>query len=278
MEYRDCDFAMIGVVVETALRLPIIIFDGERRHSAKQDSRDCPAELLVRISPVGWALILLKGEYRWLKRRPSWKRLNLKKRGLNKKIFSENNLETIGDKMKKYTNQKFSRFALMIITAIYIFSPIMGYSERNNTIEIKPLISIEDPNFRDLVFSSLVFINLSGVGVTEIDEEGKRNYIFLSGRNVIQNGRISLGSFPSLTPSVLNEIAKISSTSDTCAIQPFGNPDRISSIVAISSYDKEFSEKDVKCFLYSLSFLFGFQNEFSGNENISEMSKMFINR
>lgn len=62
---------MIGVVVETALRLWFIILDGERRHSAKQDSRDCPAELLVRISPVGWALILLKGEYRWPKRRPS---------------------------------------------------------------------------------------------------------------------------------------------------------------------------------------------------------------
>ena len=87
-----------------------------------------------------------------------------------------------------------------------------------------------------------------------------------------------MDNFPSLAPAILTEIAKISSTSDTCAIQPFGHSDRVSSIVAVSSYGSDFTEQDVKCFLYSLSFLFGFQNEFSGDEDISEMSKMFINR
>jgi TnpA family transposase len=34
----------------------------------KHDGLDCPAELLAHISPLGWAHILLTGEYRWPKR------------------------------------------------------------------------------------------------------------------------------------------------------------------------------------------------------------------
>ena len=36
----------------------------QRQH----DGSDCPAELLAHISPLGWAHILLTGEYRWPKR------------------------------------------------------------------------------------------------------------------------------------------------------------------------------------------------------------------
>tara|TARA_R110001583_G_C5603697_1_gene404727 strand:+ start:1079 stop:1453 length:375 start_codon:yes stop_codon:yes gene_type:complete len=36
--------------------------------SRMHNGRDCPPELLSHISPLGWAHILLTGEYRWPKR------------------------------------------------------------------------------------------------------------------------------------------------------------------------------------------------------------------
>jgi TnpA family transposase len=40
---------------------------GQAVTSRKRDSLDCPPDLLAHISPLGWAHILLTGEYRWPK-------------------------------------------------------------------------------------------------------------------------------------------------------------------------------------------------------------------
>lgn len=41
---------------------------GHAVNSRHSDSLDCSANLLAHISPLGWAQILLIGEYRWSKR------------------------------------------------------------------------------------------------------------------------------------------------------------------------------------------------------------------
>ncbi|WP_143508300.1 Tn3 family transposase, partial [Pseudovibrio brasiliensis] len=41
---------------------------GQALSKRKLDGLDCPPELLAHISPLGWAHILLTGEYRWRKR------------------------------------------------------------------------------------------------------------------------------------------------------------------------------------------------------------------
>ena len=38
--------------------------------SRKRDGLECPSKLLAHISPLGWAHILLTGEYRWREMMP----------------------------------------------------------------------------------------------------------------------------------------------------------------------------------------------------------------